>query len=327
MLRFSPHAEGFELLQVNLEVDDVTDLIFSLLDGVLSFLVLFALLGIGLRITTWLIRRAVARRKLLMRSWDDSESEEARTDSITRVLITAARAAFGLLAIIVFLSSLGVNLGAILASVSFVTIAVGFGAQYLVRDYLSGILILSEDQYRVGDSIEINKISGTVEDMRLRLTVLRDGDGTVHHIPNGEIRVASNKSKVFTKVNQLVTVGYGSDLRQVFLVIDRIGAEIADDPEWKESIRDPLYASRIQDLGDNGIIIKVNGETEPGRAGAVAGEFRLRMLDAFAEEGIEIPYPQIVVHREFAPHQLSEVASKPQTRHEELDDEVEVTDQ
>jgi small conductance mechanosensitive channel len=222
---------------------------------------------------------------------------------------------------------LGVNLGAVLASVSLVTIAVGFGAQYLVRDYLSGILILTEDQYRVGDSVEVNKISGTVEDMRLRLTVLRDGDGTVHHIPNGEIRVASNKSKVFSKVNELVTVGYGVDLRQVFQIIDRVGADLADDPEWKGSIRDPLYASRIQDLGDKGIIVKVNGETNPGRAGAVAGEFRLRLLDAFAHEGIEIPYPQIVVHRESARLQLSDGARRPQTRHEASDDEVEIADQ
>jgi small-conductance mechanosensitive channel len=314
-------------LQVNFEVDDFTDLILSLVDGVFSFLVLFALLGIGLRITTWIIRRAVFRRKLLMRSWDSSDAVEERTESITRVLVTAARAVFGLLAVILLLSSLGINLGAILASVSIFTIAIGFGAQYMVKDYLSGILILTEDQYRVGDSVEINKISGTVEDMRLRLTVLRDGDGTVHHIPNGEIRVASNKSKVFSKVNQLVTVGYDVDLRQVFQIIDRVGAEIADDPEWKESIRDPLYASRIQDLGENGIIVKVNGETEPGRAGAVAGEFRLRMLDAFAEAGIEIPYPQIVVHRESARHRLSDGRKKPQTRHEQADDEVEIANQ
>jgi small conductance mechanosensitive channel len=216
------------------------------------------------------------------------------------VLLTGARAIWGVLAIIVILGSFHVNLGTILASVSLFSIAIGFGAQYLVRDYLSGLLILSEDQYRVGDSVEINKISGTVEDMRLRLTVLRDGDGTIHHIPNGDIRVASNKSKEFNKINQVVTVGYGSDLRSVFATIDRIGQEIAAEPQWQDFVLEPMHASRIQELGDKGVVIKINGETIPGKGGAVEGEFRLRLMDAFAQEGIEIPYPQIVVHREHA---------------------------
>jgi small-conductance mechanosensitive channel len=280
--------------------DSFEDAILSLLDGLISFIVLFAVLGIGLRITEWVIRRAVERRKYLMRAWDFQESDEHRTESITRVLLTAARAIWGLLAVIVLLGSLGVNLGAILASVSLVSIAVGFGAQYLVRDYLSGILILTEDQFRVGDSVEINKISGTVEDMRLRLTVLRDGDGTVHLIPNGEIRVASNRSKEFNKINHSVTVGYESDLRRVFEIIDQIGAEIAADERWSAFVLEPMRASRVQELGERGIVIRVNGGTIPGKGGAVEGEFRLRLINAFAAEGIEIPYPQIVVHREHA---------------------------
>ena len=249
------------------------------------------MLGVGLRLTEWLIRRVVERRKHFMRGWDYVESDDKRTESITRVLLTAVRAFWGLLAVVLLLGSFGVNLGAILASVSLISIALGFGAQYMVRDYLSGLLILTEDQYRVGDSVEINKISGTVEDMRLRLTVLRDGDGTIHHIPNGDIRVASNKSKEFNKINQVVTVGYGTDLRQAFGIIDQIGNDIAAEPEWSQFVLDPMHASRIQELGDKGIVIKVSGETIPGKGGTVEGEFRLRLIDAFAREGIDIPYP------------------------------------
>lgn len=310
-------------MTVDFQFDNLADFVLSLLDGVLSFLLLFVMLGIGLRLTTWLIRRSVERRNLLMRSWDTSESAKERTESITRVLITAARAVFGLLAVILLLSELGVNLGAILASVSLVTIAVGFGAQYLVKDYLSGILILTEDQYRVGDSVEINKVSGTVEDMRLRLTVLRDGDGTIHHIPNGEIRVASNKSKEFNKINQTVTVGYGTDLREVFRIIDQVGTEIEADPAWSDLILTPMHASRVQELGDKGIGIRVNGETRPGKGGAVEGEFRLRLMDAFAVAGIEIPYPQVVVHREHAAHRLQEPASRQLTERATTGDETE----
>lgn len=306
---------------MNVTVDSVQDLLLSILDGLLSFVLLFTFLGVGLRLTTWIIRRAVSRRKLLMRGWDYGDSDEERTESITRVLVTTARAIFGLLTIILVLSSFGVNLGAILASVSLVSIALGFGAQYLVRDYLSGILILTEDQYRVGDSVEINKISGTVEDMRLRLTVLRDGDGTIHHIPNGEIRVASNRSKEFNKINQVVTVPYGTDLREAFRLIDEIGADIAEEDAWKEFIRVPMHASRIQELGDKGIVIKVNGETIPGKGGSVEGEFRLRLMEAFALAGIEIPYPQIVVHREHAVRLLQQGSTAQLTDRATTDDE------
>ncbi len=301
--------------------DSVQNVLFSVLDGVFSFVVLFAFLGIGLRLTEWVIRRAVERRKYLMRGWDYAGSDDTRTESITRVLLTAARAIWGLLAVILMLGSLGVNLGAILTSVSLLSIAIGFGAQYLVRDYLSGILILTEDQYRVGDSVEINKISGTVEDMRLRLTVLRDGDGTVHHIPNGEIRVASNKSKEFNKINQVVTVGYGTDVSLVFGIIDRIGAEIAAEVPWSEFLLVPMHASRIQELSDKGIVIKVNGETKPGKGGAVEGEFRLRLMDAFAAAGIEIPYPQIVVHREQAVRTMQSTSTRQLTDRATTDDE------
>lgn len=301
--------------------DSIEELLLSIADGVLSFIVLFAVLGIGLRITEWVIRRGVERRKYLMRTWDYGGTDEQRTESITRVLLTAARAIWGLLAVILVLDSLGVNLGTIIASVSLLSIAIGFGAQYLVRDYLSGILILTEDQYRVGDSVEINKISGTVEDMRLRLTVLRDGDGTVHHIPNGDIRVASNKSKEFNKINQVVTVGYGSDLKEVFAIIDQIGQQIAEEPEWSEFVLTPMHASRVQELGDRGIVIKVNGETIPGKGGAVEGEFRLRLMQAFAAGGIEIPYPQIVVHREHAVRPLSPESTSELTDRATDDDE------
>lgn len=282
------------LVTVDFTFDSFQDIFLSIIDGVLSFIVLFAVLGIGLRITEWLIRRGVERRRHLMRAWDYEDGDEKRTESIIRVLLTAARAVFGLLAVILLLGSFGVNLGAILASVSLVSIALGFGAQYLVRDYLSGILILTEDQYRVGDSVEINKIQGIVEDMRLRLTVLRDRDGTVHHIPNGEIRVASNRSKEFNKINQMVSVGYGSNIHDVFTIIDRIGQDIAIDPEWSSFILEPIHATRVQELLEKAIVVRVNGETIPGKGGAVEGEFRYRLLQEFARLGIETSFPKIV---------------------------------
>lgn len=185
-------------------IESYQKIAFGIINGLFSFVLLFALLGVALRITTWTIGRAVERRKYLMRGWASNESDQLRTESITRVLQTAVRAVFGVLAVVVIMGSFGVDLGAILASVSLVSIALGFGAQYLVRDYLSGILILAEDQFRVGDRVEINKISGTVDDMRLRLTVLLDSDGTLHQIPNGEIRVVANRSRDATPLHTTI---------------------------------------------------------------------------------------------------------------------------
>jgi len=157
--------------------------------------------------------------------------------------------------------------------------------------------------------------------MRLRLTVLRDGDGTIHHIPNGDIRIASNKSKEFNKINQVVTVGYGTDPRRVFSISDEIGQAIATDPEWSDFILEPMHASRVQELSDKGIVVKVNGETIPGKGGAVEGEFRLRLMTAFAKAGIEIPYPQIVVHREHAVRPLYASSTRELTDRDTTDDE------
>lgn len=256
-------------------------------NGVLSFVLVFAALGIGLRVTTWVIRRAVERRGYLMRSWDAGQSDQHRTESIVRVLQTAARAAFGVFAVVVVLGSFGVDLGAILASVSLVSIALGFGAQYLVRDYLSGILILAEDQYRVGDSVEINKIAGTVDDMRLRLTVLRDAEGTLHQIPNGEIRVVANRSRESAAFDYTVTVGYGVNLRDAVQTVDRIGQEMAVDPQWRDLVRHPIHAASVQDLNEDGIVIRLAGDAEPSRGKVVFDEFRRRLDEAFAQADID----------------------------------------
>ena len=279
--------EVWALVTLLYGVDTVNRGVAWFVNGVFSFVLLFAGLGIGLRITTWLIGRAVERRKYLMRSWNPAESDELRTESITRVLQTAARAIFGVLAVVVVLGSFGVDLGAILASVSLVSIALGFGAQYLVRDYLSGILILAEDQYRVGDSVEINKIAGTVDDMRLRLTVLRDAGGTLHQIPNGEIRVVANRSRESTAFDSTITVSYGADLREAVQVVDRTGQEMASDPNWKALVRHPIHAADVQNLSEEGIVIRLAGDAVPNQSQAVFDEFRRRLDAALAEAGIE----------------------------------------
>jgi small conductance mechanosensitive channel len=183
-----------------------------------------------------------------------------------------------------------------IAGVGVVGIAIGFGAQSLVKDIIAGLFILLENQYRRGDVVKIADTSGLVEDINLRRTLLRDLDGIVHSVPNGEIRVASNLTKGYSRVNLNISVGYNEDLDRAIAVINRVGKELAEDPAWSAQILKPPQVLRVDNLGDSGIDIKVTGDTKPIQQWAIMGELRLRIKKAFDREGIEIPWPHTKVY-------------------------------
>jgi len=191
------------------------------------------------------------------------------------------------------LGELNINIAPILAGLGIVGIAVGFGAQYLIRDLIAGVFILLENQYRVGDVAKVVDIAGLVEEVHLRKTVLRDLDGIVHHVPNGEIRVASNYTRRFSRVNLDVSVAYSTDLDHAISVINRVGQELAEDEQWKERIIKPPQVLRVNKFGDSGIDIKILGDVQPIEQWAVMGELRLRLKKAFDEAEIEIPWPHV----------------------------------
>jgi small conductance mechanosensitive channel len=153
-----------------------------------------------------------------------------------------------------------------------------------------------ENQYRVGDVVCLGDTCGLVEDITPRITILRDLDGTVHHIPNGEITKASNLSKVFANVNINIGVSYSADLEKVISVINTVGKKLSSDPEWKENIIEPPQFLRVDDFADSAVVVKILGKTEPLKQWDVAGEFRKRIKLAFDKNNIEIPFPQRVVH-------------------------------
>jgi small conductance mechanosensitive channel len=194
------------------------------------------------------------------------------------------------------LSELGINIAPVLAGVGIIGIAIGFGAQSLVKDIIAGLFILVENQYRKGDVVKIADVSGLVEDISLRRTVLRDMDGVVHVVPNGEIRVASNLTKEWSRVNMNISVSYNTDLNHAIAVINRVGEELAKDPQWAPFILTPPKALRIDNLGDSGIEIKILGDTKPTKQWDVMGELRLRLKKAFDLEGIEIPFPTHIIY-------------------------------
>ena len=173
--------------------------------------------------------------------------------------------------------------------------AVGFGAQRLVRDYLNGVLILGENPYGVGDVVMIAGVRGTVEEVGLRRTVVRDADGTVHSVPNGEITVASNFTRTFSRVNERFVVAFRTDIDRATAVIDAVGRELATDPAWAPRILEAPGVARVDPVADPGVPIVVGATVRPGLQWAVAAELRQRVLAAFARERIELATGQRLV--------------------------------
>ena len=187
------------------------------------------------------------------------------------------------------------DIGPAIAGLGIAGIAVGLGTQHLVRDYLNGALILAENQYAIGDVVRIAGVSGVVEDFTLRRTTLRDQDGTVHTVPNGEVTVASNLTRVFARVNQDVQVVYGTDIEKATEVVDGIGRSMADDADWGPRILEAPHVDRVSALGELGVTLKILGTVRASEQWAVGGELRKRLLAGFTAAGIEIPQPQRVV--------------------------------
>ena len=239
-----------------------------------------------------IVRRSVARTKYK----ESKEGIEKRTNTLLSIFKGAGRVFIVIIGIMMILSEVGVPVAPVLAGFGIVGIAIGFGAQYLIRDLIAGTFIILENQYRVGDVARVADIAGLVEEVTLRKTVLRDLDGIVHHVPNGEIRVASNFTRHFARVNLDVSVAYSTDLDHAISVINRVGKELAEDEKWRNVIKSPPQVLRVDNLGDSGIDIKILGDVKPMQQWAVMGELRLRLKKAFDAEGIEIPWPHTKVY-------------------------------
>tara|TARA_B110000116_G_scaffold269328_1_gene285060 strand:- start:34 stop:1191 length:1158 start_codon:yes stop_codon:yes gene_type:complete len=228
---------------------------------------------------------------------NDLESEQSKNiETLGSVLTKVVSLLILSFASFMILGEIGIDLAPLLLAAGVVGIAVGFGAQNLVRDIFSGVFIILENQYRVGDIVKIAGIGGLVEDINLRRTILRDLDYRQHYIPNGEIRTASNYTKDKSRVNFNIGVSYNENLDHVLATLNTIGEEMSRDDEWKSVILDPIRAIRVDNFGDSSIDIRILGETIPMRQWDAAGEYRLRVKRVFDELGIEIPFPQRDVH-------------------------------
>jgi small-conductance mechanosensitive channel len=182
----------------------------------------------------------------------------------------------------------GVSLAPLFASAGIIGVALGFGAQSLVKDFISGIFIISENQYRVGDIIEIDGASGTVERIGARSTVIRDADGNVHYFPNGIVQHVINKTMGYSMARFLITIHPSHDLDEIIELINTTGKELASEAKWRNKILEPPAFASIGDFSSDGVTITISGKTLPSDQWSVTSEMRRKILEIFDEKGIAL---------------------------------------
>jgi small-conductance mechanosensitive channel len=218
-----------------------------------------------------------------------------RAHTLAGIVKIAAVIAIWLLAAFTLLDQLGVHIGPMLAAAGVGGIAIGLGAQSLVRDLIAGFFILAEHQFDVGDVIEVAGVSGRVEHVGLRTTTLRNLDGRRHVVPNGEIRISTNMTKEFSRYMVDLPMPYDEDPERVADIARAVADRMREDPEYADLITGPVEVLGVDAFADSAVTLKLYLETLPGRQWTVGREFRRRIKIALEEEGIGIPYPHRTV--------------------------------
>jgi small conductance mechanosensitive channel len=226
----------------------------------------------------------------------------ARASTIAEVLRSLATFVIYAFAFTYVLAELGLDLGPLLAGAGVVGVALGFGAQSLVRDFLTGMFILIEDQYGVGDVVDVGEASGAVEAVSLRTTRLRDVNGTVWHVPNGEIRRVGNKSQEWARALLDINVALGTDVARAAVVMKEVADEVCASPELRAQVLEEAEVWGVEQLMPEGITIRLVVKTTPGSQWTVMRALRRAIKDAFEAEGIElaVPFGGMVVRRDEA---------------------------
>lgn len=220
---------------------------------------------------------------------------EKRGQTIAQLIRSIGRAVV-LIGVVLLSLNLFVDIRPLLAGVGILSLAVSFGAQSLVKDFIAGFFILFENQFVVGDVIQIGDKAGVVERMTLRVVVLRDLRGVVHTVPNGSIAMVSNMTRSWARAVVDVAVGYDVAIDKALAVIRDELTKLETDPQWKGRLEPGSEVLGIDSLGDSGIVIRTLVRTGPGNQWEAAREFRRRLKNRLDAEGIEIPYPQRTIH-------------------------------
>jgi small conductance mechanosensitive channel len=241
-------------------------------------------------------KRVIRRIKLLLMARSPSPDEAKRIDTIGRVIRYFSGVIIAALATLVILSELGVSIAPILGAAGVVGIAIGFGAQSIVKDYFTGFVLLLENQIRQGDVVEVGGKSGLVEDLTLRYVQLRDYDGNVHYVPTGIIDTVTNMGRDYAKAVVDVGVAYGEDVEQCLQVMRDVGADLRADPAFADRITDELEVVGVERWDDSAVVLRCRFTVRPLEQWNVRREYLKRLKLAFDREGIEIPFPHMTLY-------------------------------
>src|SRR6056297_62522 len=263
----------------------------GLLIAIVLFFLAFKIVGFSLKkLKRTLINRAAKNDKV------DTIEAEKRIITLTNIIHGLIKITLWVIFVMIILQKFGINIAPILASAGIVGLAVGFGAQELVRDFIAGFFIILENQIRTGDVAIINGTGGLVEKIELRTITLRDFSGVVHVFQNGKIDSLANMTKEWSAIVFDIGVAYKEDVDEVIKVMQEVGEKMLNDSEYKEKIKEPLEIFGLDKFDDSAIVIKARLKTNPGEQWSLGREYRRRLKKAFDEKGIEIPFPHTTVY-------------------------------
>ncbi len=261
-----------------------------LLSSGIQIVLILIIIVIAIKLSKMIVSKLFEK---FQRGADEEYQKRADTlSAIFKVIINIVIYAVGL---IIILGELGIEIGPILAAAGILGLAVGFGAQNLVQDVISGFFLLLEDQIRVNDVVSISDKSGVVEKISLRMVILRDLSGNVHYVRNGRIDVVTNMTKEYSRYVFEIGVAYKEDIDKVCQVVEEVDRDMRSDPQYQNIILEPIEILGLDDFADSAIVIKARTKTKPIYQWAVAREFKKRLKKRFDEEQIEIPFPHLTI--------------------------------
>lgn len=278
-----------------------------------GLLLALALFYLSLKILSFTIRRL---KKIMLfiserNGVPDSQESTKRIDTLTAILHGMLRIIVWGIFTMILLQKIGINIAPLLAGAGIIGLAVGFGAQELVRDFISGFFIILEDHIRKGDVAIINGTAGLVEEIGLRTISLRDVSGVTHVFQNGKINTLSNMTKEWSAAIIEISVAYKENLERVFAVMNEVGSTLAEDETYRDLILEPVELMGLEKLADSAMIVKVRIKTKPGEQWQIGREYRKRIKYAFDLHKIEIPFPHTTLYWGEKSHP-QEIVSTPQ---------------
>lgn len=243
----------------------------------------------------WVLRRlgvalitGILNRAIRSHPFASETDRKKRVDTLDSLISAMSKIAVWMIAIIMIVDELGINTAPLLASAGVAGIALGIGAQSLIKDFTNGLFIIVENQYRVGDYVQFDTIQGIVQAVTIRTTILRDFNGNIHHVPNSSIVVSTNMTFGISGINQDITVAVDTDLDKLEKVINQVGEDIAADEKWASKIKRKPYFAQVVNFAERGIVVKIMGETTPGSQWKIRTELFKRLRPALEKNNIEL---------------------------------------